>query len=89
MGDFNCDGLASNSAISGCNCTSDVVCPTAELQFAPFPAPGAIPLIDGSLWVDATKRPDVGRFADDSEDSPLYQALVSFAPAASLPGPRP
>ncbi len=55
-GDFNCDGLAGNSAITGCKCASDVVCPTAELQFAPFPPPAAIPLIDGSLWVDVTKR---------------------------------
>jgi len=55
-GDFNCDGLSGNNATSGCMCTPDVACPTTELQFAPFPAPAAIPLVDGSLWIDAPKR---------------------------------
>ncbi len=55
-GDFNCDGLAGNSAITGCSCPAEVICPTAELQLAPFPAPAAIPLVDGSLWVAAAQR---------------------------------
>jgi hypothetical protein len=31
-------------------------------------------------------EPDAIGTADDTDDSPLYQALVAFAPASSLPG---
>jgi hypothetical protein len=31
-------------------------------------------------------EPDAIGTADDTDNSPLYQALVAFAPASSLPG---
>lgn len=56
-GDFNCDGLAGNSDLTGCSCGTSVVCPTMPLTLAPFPPPTMIPRIDGSLWItDSAQR---------------------------------
>lgn len=51
-GDFNCDGLDANNRLQGCACgTDDVQCPTASITAAPYPAPTAIPGINGGAWV--------------------------------------
>ena len=59
VGDFNCDGLQQNSDVQDCACKVEIVqCPTAPITESPYPAPGAIPLIDGSLWItNAAARP--------------------------------
>jgi hypothetical protein len=36
----------------------------------------------------AGSEPDAIGIPDDADDSPLYQALITFAPASSLPGWR-
>jgi hypothetical protein len=51
-GDFNCDGLQANNALQGCQCSNSVSCPTAAITLAPYPNPVALPLVDGSLWID-------------------------------------
>jgi hypothetical protein len=56
-GDFNCDGLSSNSDQTGCGCGTVVVCPTLAKTFTPYPPVGMLPLIDGSQWItDAAER---------------------------------
>ncbi|GMU61998.1 MAG: hypothetical protein AMXMBFR34_37610 [Myxococcaceae bacterium] len=52
-GDFNCDGLDKNNSRQGCDCPNNVNCPTQPITTAPYPNPSAIPVIDGSQWVDA------------------------------------
>jgi hypothetical protein len=37
------------------------------------------------LWIDAEQIGNVARAAGDAQDSPLYQALIAFAPASNLP----
>jgi len=51
MGDFNCDGLQGNSAVTGCACPDSVTCPTQPLTIPPYPPPATIPLVDGSAWI--------------------------------------
>jgi len=56
-GDFDCDVLSVNSQVQGCECATQVNCPTAALQLAPYPPTNAIPLVDGTQWiVDVNKR---------------------------------
>jgi hypothetical protein len=56
-GDFNCDGLPSNNALSGCRCASAVQCPTEPIVKAPFPDPRNLAPLDGTQWIlDPTKR---------------------------------
>ncbi|MGV3621411.1 MAG: hypothetical protein ACO1OB_11375 [Archangium sp.] len=50
-GDFNCDGLSGNNAAEGCMCGNAVTCPTASITLAPYPAPTAIPALDGNQWI--------------------------------------
>lgn len=50
-GDYNCDGLSGNNAAEGCMCTTAVTCPTASITVAPYPAPTAIPPVDGTQWI--------------------------------------
>jgi hypothetical protein len=55
--DFNCDGLAGNNDLQGCNCAPKVVCPTTTISVAPYPSPTALPMVDGSAWiVDSSAR---------------------------------
>jgi hypothetical protein len=57
-GDFDCDGLSGNNQVAGCNCATEVECPTAPLVLAPYPSPTALPRIDGTAWIkDAAQRP--------------------------------
>ncbi len=56
-GDFNCDGLQGNSAVTGCACPDSVTCPTQPITLLPFPPPNMIPPIDGSQWItDVAQR---------------------------------
>jgi hypothetical protein len=56
-GDFNCDGLQSNNALEGCMCAGGgVTCPTAPITVAPYPNPAQLQLVDGSSWIDQSKR---------------------------------
>lgn len=51
-GDFDCDGLSGNNQLAGCNCPTQVECPTMPLLLAPYPNPTALPRqIDGTLWI--------------------------------------
>jgi hypothetical protein len=56
-GDFNCDGLQSNNAVSGCRCATEVRCPTEPIVRAPFPDPRNLAPLDGTQWIlDPAKR---------------------------------
>jgi hypothetical protein len=55
-GDFDCDGLVGNNRQRGCMCAGNVTCPTAPLTLAPYPTPTTLPVIDGTLWVEAPAR---------------------------------
>lgn len=50
-GDFDCDGLSGNNQTAGCNCPTQVECPTAPLVLAPYPNPAALPQLDGTQWI--------------------------------------
>lgn len=93
-GDFDCDGLAGNNQIAGCNCPTQVECPTAPLVLAPFPNPGALPRIDGTQWIkDAAMRAMATNWTwtvlgGDCDNVLPFPTFALYSQAASSPATR-
>ncbi len=94
-GDYNCDGVSSNSDIEDCACKTDpVTCPTGAIQTTPYPAPNALLKVDGSSWItDPAQRAAATNWTwtaigGDCDNVLPYPTFALYNQAVSDPGAR-